>query len=240
MPSPAAQQLLQAPSGTTSDFIRPSAAAQTAHRSAQRLTPFQSGRVTLLGPGRGLPKPELAVHPHTAVLESPVFLPIGLVRLRSALPTGDVVATTAATRRACLSTHICVLAALKAVYISFTNIDGTCALLDAAARRGALAHDRHCPAPAAISGQQRQHDPHSATVYGQRGLCEWFQRPRQQRRLRGILGGHRPTTDRSRSAGSRLLCCRRTTLTSFMLPVDQHSTVSDGIQPELEGLHTDP
>lgn len=111
MPSPAAQQLLQAPSGIAADMIRPPVAAQTAHRRAQRLTPFQTGRVTLLGPGRGLPKPELAVHPHTSVFESPVFLPIGLVRLRSGVPINGVVATAAATPRTCSPMLITLLAA---------------------------------------------------------------------------------------------------------------------------------
>ncbi len=46
--------------------------------------PFQSGRATLLGPGRGIGRPSAATGsidiPHLSVLESPVFLPIGPVR----------------------------------------------------------------------------------------------------------------------------------------------------------------
>lgn len=50
---------------------------------------FQSGRATLLGPGRGIGRPSAAVGsidiPHLNVLESPVFLPIGSVRHGPAL-----------------------------------------------------------------------------------------------------------------------------------------------------------
>lgn len=48
-------------------------------------TTFQSGRATLLGPGRGIGRPSAASGsidiPHLNVFESPVFLPIGPVRL---------------------------------------------------------------------------------------------------------------------------------------------------------------
>ena len=164
----------------------------------------------------------------------------GALRLRSALHTEDVVATTAATPRACLPTQICVLGASGAFNMSSMIFYGTFASLRCAARRGALPDYRHCPASAAVPGQQRQHDPHSAALYGQRGLCERIQRPRQQRRLRGILGGHRPTTDRFRSAGSQLLCCRRTSLMysmSYSTNIRQHLL---GIRPAMETLHTDP
>lgn len=82
MASPPPQPVLQPSPGAVLDFRRPQGAAQPAHRIAQRLTAgFQTGRVTLLGPGRGLPKPALTTQPHAAILESPVFLPIGLVRV---------------------------------------------------------------------------------------------------------------------------------------------------------------
>jgi hypothetical protein len=50
------------------------------------------------------------------VLESPVFLPIGLVRLLSAEPLDGVVATTAATPRTCPWTLIPLLATSEAPF----------------------------------------------------------------------------------------------------------------------------
>lgn len=86
MVSPSPQSALQPDQDAAADVSKPQTHA-TVHRITQRLSsaPFQPGsraiNVTLLGPGRGLPRH--SAHHNTGILESPIFLPIGLVRLVS-------------------------------------------------------------------------------------------------------------------------------------------------------------
>lgn len=82
MVSPTPQPALQQSQGITRDVSKPQ--TYSVHRIAPRLSsaPFQTGssrviNVTLLGPGRGLPR-QTPQH-YAGPLESPVFLPIGLV-----------------------------------------------------------------------------------------------------------------------------------------------------------------
>ncbi len=151
MVSPTPQPTLQQSQGIIRDLSKPQ--TYSVHRIAPRLSsaPFQTGssrviNVTLLGPGRGLPR-QTPQH-YAGPLESPVFLPIGLVRVNLHWISVSEKARAQPLWRASwltsIATSIRPIPFLKVIF-KWTNYRAACG--------GAFSHDRHLATVAAVSEQ---------------------------------------------------------------------------------------
>ena len=166
MVSPPAQPVWQSSGCVALDHSRPPTAAHAVHRIAQRLSGQFTGRVTLLGPGRGLPRPILSAQPHAGLLESPIFLPIGLVSSAALLHIDHLCRSSGAVGRDILiGDQITVSDAVSSSCWDASNFFNIPACR--AARGGAVPHDGHFAAIAPVSQQRHADDSVSTRSNGQ-------------------------------------------------------------------------